>query len=41
LVEERLSAHHKDPASAVPLETMKARLRSQSPSSMKYWKRNM
>ena len=29
LVEERLAAHHKNPASAVPLETMKARLRSQ------------
>ena len=29
LVEERLATHRKNPASAVPLETMKARLRSQ------------
>lgn len=29
VVEERLAAHCKNPASAVPLETMKARLRSQ------------
>jgi len=29
LVERRLVTHHKTPASAVPLETMKSRLRSQ------------
>ena len=29
LVEKRLAAHRKNPASAVPLETMKSRLRSQ------------
>lgn len=29
LVEKRLVAHRKNPASAVPLETMKSRLRSQ------------
>ena len=29
LVENRLVAHRKNPASAVPLETMKSRLRSQ------------
>ena len=29
LVEERLAAHRQNPASAVPLETMKSRLRSQ------------
>ena len=29
LVEERLAEHRKNPASAVPLETMKSRLRSQ------------
>lgn len=29
LVEERLAAHCQNPASAVPLETMKSRLRSQ------------
>ncbi len=29
LVEKRLAAHRKNPASAVPLETMKVRLRSQ------------
>lgn len=29
VVEERLAAHRKNPASSVPLETMKARLRSQ------------
>ena len=29
VVEERLAAHRKNPASAVPLETMKTRLRSQ------------
>lgn len=29
LVEERLAAHRKNPASAVPLATMKSRLRSQ------------
>jgi len=28
LVEERLAAHRKNPASAVPLEMMKSRLRS-------------
>jgi len=28
LVEERLDTHHKNPASAVPLATMKPRLRS-------------
>ena len=30
LAVKRLAEHHKNPASAVPLETMKARLRSQS-----------
>jgi putative addiction module component (TIGR02574 family) len=29
LVEKRLAAHRKNPASAVPLEEMKSRLRSQ------------
>ena len=29
LVEKRLAAHRNNPASAVPLETMKSRLRSQ------------
>ena len=29
LVEKRLAAHHKNPATAVPLATMKSRLRSQ------------
>jgi putative addiction module component (TIGR02574 family) len=29
LVKKRLAAHRKNPASAVPLETMKSRLRSQ------------
>ena len=29
LVEKRMAAHQKNPASAVPLETMKSRLRSQ------------
>ena len=29
LVEERLAAHRRNPASAVPLKTMKSRLRSQ------------
>ena len=29
LVEERLAAHRQNPASAVPLKTMKSRLRSQ------------
>jgi hypothetical protein len=29
LVEKRLAAHRKNPASAVPLATMKSRLRSQ------------
>lgn len=29
VVEERLAAHRKNPVSSVPLETMKARLRSQ------------
>jgi len=29
LVEERLAAHRSNPKSAVPVETMKARLRSQ------------
>jgi hypothetical protein len=29
LVEKRLAAHHKNPRSSVPLETMKSRLRSQ------------
>jgi hypothetical protein len=29
LVEERLAAHRKNPASAVPLETMRSRLHSQ------------
>ena len=29
LVEERLAAHRKNPASAVPLDTMKSRLRAQ------------
>lgn len=29
VVEERLAAHRKNPASSMPLETMKARLRSQ------------
>jgi putative addiction module component (TIGR02574 family) len=29
LVEQRLAAHHENPVSAVPLEAMKSRLRSQ------------
>ena len=29
VVEERLAAHRKNPGSALPLETMKSRLRSQ------------
>jgi hypothetical protein len=31
LVEERLAAHRRDPGSVVPLEAMKARLRSRFP----------
>jgi putative addiction module component (TIGR02574 family) len=30
VVEKRLEDHHRDPASAVPLDEMKARLRSKS-----------
>ena len=31
LVEERLAEHHRNPGSAVPLDEMKARLRSRFP----------
>jgi uncharacterized protein Smg (DUF494 family) len=32
LIETRLASHHADPQSSVPLEEMKARLRSRKPS---------